>query len=84
MIGGSFIFVSVSPLSLLNGFSSLLFNLINLIYLFYFIIYLFIYLFIYFYQREYKEALKKGHGAYLMEEKQPDIFQVKVCILFLF
>ncbi|KAL5017637.1 hypothetical protein ScPMuIL_007226 [Solemya velum] len=28
--------------------------------------------------REYKEAVKKGHGAYLMDEEEPDVFSVSV------
>ena len=29
-------------------------------------------------RREYKEAIEKGKGAYLMEEDEPDIFTVSV------
>lgn len=28
--------------------------------------------------REYKEAISKGHGAYLMDEEEPDVFTVSV------
>lgn len=28
--------------------------------------------------REYKEAISKGHGAYLMDEETPDVFTVSV------
>ena len=28
--------------------------------------------------REYKEAIKQGHGAYLMDEEKPDVFTVSV------
>lgn len=27
-------------------------------------------------RREYREAIAKGHGAYLMEEEKPDVFTV--------
>ncbi|KAL3858028.1 hypothetical protein ACJMK2_012644 [Sinanodonta woodiana] len=29
-------------------------------------------------RKEYKEAIEKGHGAYLMEEETPDVFSVSV------
>ena len=29
-------------------------------------------------KREYREAIEKGHGAYLMHQEQPEVFSVSV------